>query len=305
MDFRNEALNMARMQRLLEESEFSNKDVIIPDPVMDLTSRRCCLLRKAWTHSPAAACTKACSYSAGQQLQPMLDMYSTCNCNMTIPTSTPLCRVLTMQWVPGVKLTTLPPDEIKALAKIGQEAFLTQLLEIGVSLWCLCLCLLANQPVLCCLSAFEPFQHFLKANLNERHFELGNTMLFAGFFHGDPHPGNLLKITEGKNAGKLVLLDFGLVAEIPSKDREAMVSAVIHLANKDWDALCGDFVSLGFLPADADRKRIIPVMDKVLTPYLRGGGARSFNFQALSQVCTSADVSLAVARHGRLQAMLP
>lgn len=48
----------------------------------------------------------------------------------------------------------------------------------------------------------------------------------------DPHPGNLLKVTEGPHAGKLALLDFGLVAEIPPVDREAMVSATIHLANR-------------------------------------------------------------------------
>ena len=60
----------------------------------------------------------------------------------------------------------------------------------------------------------------------------------AGFFHGDPHPGNLLLVTEGEHAGKLALLDFGLVAEIPEGDREAMVSATIHLANKDWCAAC-------------------------------------------------------------------
>jgi hypothetical protein len=31
------------------------------------------------------------------------------------------------------------------------------------------------------------------------------------------------------------------------------VSATIHLANKDWDALIDDFIALGFLPRDADR----------------------------------------------------
>jgi aarF domain-containing kinase len=140
-----------------------------------------------------------------------------------------------MEWVTGVKLTTLPGDELRLLSKVGQEAFLTQLLEIG-------------------------------------------------FFHGDPHPGNLLKVTEGPNAGKLALLDFGLVAQIPSTDREYMVSAIIHLANKDWDALVDDLVALGFLPSNPDRGLIVPVMDRVLSPYLRGGGAKSFNFQALSQV---------------------
>ncbi len=32
------------------------------------------------------------------------------------------------------------------------------------------------------------------------------------------------QVTEGPHAGKLALLDFGLVAEIPAEDREAMVS---------------------------------------------------------------------------------
>lgn len=38
-----------------------------------------------------------------------------------------------------------------------------------------------------------------------------------------------MQVTEGPDAGKLALLDFGLVAEIPSQDRAAMVSATIHL----------------------------------------------------------------------------
>jgi len=143
-------------------------------------------------------------------------------------------RVLTMEWVTGVKLTLLEPGEIRDLARVGQEAFLVQLLQ-------------------------------------------------EGFFHGDPHPGNLLKVTEGPDAGKLAILDLGLVAEIPAPDREAMVAATIHLANKNWSAVVEDFVALGFLPADCDRRVIIPVMDRVLSPYLRGGGAKAYNFQALSQ----------------------
>ena len=91
--------------------------------------------------------------------------------------------------------------------------------------------------------------------------------------------GNLLKVTSGPDAGKLCLLDFGLVAEVPEPDREAMVSATIHLANRDWASLVDDFVALDFLPADCDRGVIIPVMDRVLSPYLSGGGAKAFNFQ--------------------------
>lgn len=58
-------------------------------------------------------------------------------------------------------------------------------------------------------------------------------------------------MASGPDAGKLALLDFGLVAEIPAYDREAMVSATIHLANRDWGALVDDFIALGFLPRDA------------------------------------------------------
>ena len=39
-----------------------------------------------------------------------------------------------MEWVTGVKLSLLPQAEVRALAKVGQEAFLTQLLEIGAPL---------------------------------------------------------------------------------------------------------------------------------------------------------------------------
>ena len=36
-----------------------------------------------------------------------------------------------MDFVRGVKLSTLPPEEIRRLVKVGQDAFLVQLLEIG------------------------------------------------------------------------------------------------------------------------------------------------------------------------------
>lgn len=70
-----------------------------------------------------------------------------------------------------------------------------------------------------------------------------------------------------------------------------MVSATIHLANRDWDSLVDDFVALGFLPASIDRGVVIPVMDRVLSPYLKGGGARAFNFQVVVVVAMHASGS--------------
>ena len=42
-------------------------------------------------------------------------------------------RVMTMEWVAGVKLTQLPAPQVRDLVAVGQEAFLVQLLEIGAT----------------------------------------------------------------------------------------------------------------------------------------------------------------------------
>mmetsp|Transcript_39279 Transcript_39279/g.155839 ORF Transcript_39279/g.155839 Transcript_39279/m.155839 type:complete len:154 (-) Transcript_39279:2096-2557(-) len=59
----------------------------------------------------------------------------------------------------------------------------------------------------------------------EKLVDVGNSafltqLLDWGVFHGDPHPGNLLVTPEGK----LCILDFGLMANIPGEDRNKMVT---------------------------------------------------------------------------------
>lgn len=104
------------------------------------------------------------------------------------------------------------------------------------------------------------------------------TQLFeAGFFHADPHPGNLLLLDEKTEDGvELALIDCGLMASINDEDRDHMISAVIHLANKDYASLVDDFMRLQILPEDANRAAIIPLMDKALSPYVKGGGAKKY-----------------------------
>ena len=66
------------------------------------------------------------------------------------------------------------------------------------------------------------------------------------------------------------------MASIQEEDRDHMISAVIHLANKDYPSLVDDFMNLKILPADSDRAAIIPLMDKALSPYVKGGGAKKY-----------------------------
>jgi aarF domain-containing kinase len=81
---------------------------------------------------------------------------------------------------------------------------------------------------------------------------------------------------EARGDAQMALIDFGLVAAIQQKDMDTMISAIIHLANKDYGSLVDDFISLEILPVNCDRAKVVPLMDKALTPYVKGGGAKKY-----------------------------
>ena len=136
-------------------------------------------------------------------------------------------RVLVSEWIDGRKLSDCSPMEINSLIGAAQEAFLTQLLQVGM-------------------------------------------------IHSDPHPGNLMFMDVPRGPATLALLDFGLVAKVKQEDMDVMVSAIIHLANRDYPSLVDDFIRLEILPSDCDRAKVVPLMDKALTPYVKGGGAGKY-----------------------------
>eukprot|EP00240_Pyramimonas_obovata_P003426 CAMPEP_0118949866 /NCGR_PEP_ID=MMETSP1169-20130426/50374_1 /TAXON_ID=36882 /ORGANISM="Pyramimonas obovata, Strain CCMP722" /LENGTH=850 /DNA_ID=CAMNT_0006896579 /DNA_START=76 /DNA_END=2624 /DNA_ORIENTATION=+ len=100
-------------------------------------------------------------------------------------------------------------------------------------------------------------------------------LLQVGFFHSDPHPGNLMRMDD-QSKGRLALLDFGLVATVKQEDQDTIVSSIVHLANKDYASLVDDFIKLKILPEDCDRSKVEPLMDKALSPYVKGGGAKKY-----------------------------
>ena len=88
--------------------------------------------------------------------------------------------------------------------------------------------------------------------------------------------GNIMYMKEPRGAAKMALIDFGLVASIQQQDMDTMISAIIHLANRDYASLVDDFIQLEILPTDCDRSLVVPLMDKALTPYVKGGGAKKY-----------------------------
>ncbi len=93
-------------------------------------------------------------------------------------------------------------------------------------------------------------------------------LLEHGFFHADPHPGNLLAMPDGK----LAYLDFGMMSQVKPYQRYGLVEAIVHLVNRDFDGLGRDFVKLEFLTPDTDLRPIIPAISQVFNSSLGAAG---------------------------------
>eukprot|EP00310_Coccolithus_braarudii_P012979 CAMPEP_0183344758 /NCGR_PEP_ID=MMETSP0164_2-20130417/10350_1 /TAXON_ID=221442 /ORGANISM="Coccolithus pelagicus ssp braarudi, Strain PLY182g" /LENGTH=782 /DNA_ID=CAMNT_0025515807 /DNA_START=212 /DNA_END=2560 /DNA_ORIENTATION=- len=103
-------------------------------------------------------------------------------------------------------------------------------------------------------------------------------LLDTGFFHADPHPGNMLRSPDGK----LVILDFGLMTKITDNQKYGMIEAIAHLIHRDYERIGDDFVNLEFIPQGVDTAPIVPALARVFDAALAGGGAKSINFQELA-----------------------
>ncbi|WP_038544363.1 AarF/ABC1/UbiB kinase family protein [Synechococcus sp. KORDI-100] len=107
-------------------------------------------------------------------------------------------------------------------------------------------------------------------------------LLEFGYFHADPHPGNLFaRHGRSGDLGHIGYVDFGMMDSISNSDRLTLTGAVVHLINKDFEALAKDFQTLGFLSPTADLQPIIPALEEVLGGSL-GDSVGSFNFKAIT-----------------------
>ncbi|WP_036481104.1 AarF/ABC1/UbiB kinase family protein [Myxosarcina sp. GI1] len=142
-------------------------------------------------------------------------------------------RVLTLEWINGIKLT-----DIERIEAAGLD--LDNLIEIGVT-----------------------------SGLRQ--------LLEYGFFHADPHPGNLFATLDGRMA----YIDFGMMDQLEEWMKETIASAVVQLINRDYQALAKDFVRLGFLSPNVDIEPIIPALEQVLGRAI-GESVSSFNFKTIT-----------------------
>ncbi|MFM7394402.1 MAG: ABC1 kinase family protein, partial [Cyanobium sp.] len=107
-------------------------------------------------------------------------------------------------------------------------------------------------------------------------------LLEFGYFHADPHPGNLFALPGRTGTmGHMAYVDFGMMDSLSDADRLTLTGAVVHLINRDFEALAQDFVTLGFLNPRTDRSPIVPALEEVLGGAL-GENVGDFNFKAIT-----------------------
>ncbi|HYA32268.1 MAG TPA: AarF/ABC1/UbiB kinase family protein, partial [Thermodesulfovibrionales bacterium] len=73
-------------------------------------------------------------------------------------------------------------------------------------------------------------------------------VLEDGFFHADPHPGNILVTPDGR----LAFVDFGIVGSVTPEMMETMANTFLALIRRDFDMLIDQYVELGYVPEEVD-----------------------------------------------------
>src|SRR5271154_1146762 len=85
-------------------------------------------------------------------------------------------------------------------------------------------------------------------------------VLRDGFFHADPHPGNIL-IQPGP---KIVLLDFGLAKDFPPTFRDGIVRLTFSILTSNRDGIIAAFKELGFRTRNGNPDTLLAFADLFL-----------------------------------------
>jgi predicted unusual protein kinase regulating ubiquinone biosynthesis (AarF/ABC1/UbiB family) len=90
-------------------------------------------------------------------------------------------------------------------------------------------------------------------------------LLEDGFFHADPHPGNLRVMADGR----LAFFDFGMVGRLDIKLQSNLINAFFHVVERDVHGLVDDMVRLGFIElSPEDETRFKPIIEGLFNRYL-------------------------------------
>jgi ubiquinone biosynthesis protein len=120
-----------------------------------------------------------------------------------------------------------------------------------------------------------------------------------GFFHGDPHPGNLLVSPDGT----LNFLDFGIVGVIYPQRRNAFVELLYAMIDQDPDLMIDALEHLGIIIAEKDRDQF---REEIYAAMLdaEGGTISQYSFKGMSDGLTETLRKYQIAMPQNLMLML-
>jgi ubiquinone biosynthesis protein len=88
-------------------------------------------------------------------------------------------------------------------------------------------------------------------------------VLIDGFFHGDPHPGNIF-ITE---KGQIALMDFGVVGRIDDDLKFRFVNLILDIIKKDTDSIARDVLQIGIIKRKVDFRELKKDIREIFQKY--------------------------------------
>ena len=90
-------------------------------------------------------------------------------------------------------------------------------------------------------------------------------MMVDGFLHADPHPGNLLV----QDDGTIVVLDWGMVLDVPRWTREYILDLALAVERDDLDGMINGMYRLGMISPEVSRGEIREAATEILAVMAR------------------------------------
>lgn len=107
-------------------------------------------------------------------------------------------------------------------------------------------------------------------------------VLEDGFFHADPHPGNLF-VALGPDGPVITYVDFGMVGEVTPPMKKAFREAMIAIGQRDVDKLVDALRVLGFIRAGANVEPVKKAIQWLFDNY-RAVSAQTLNFKQIEEL---------------------
>jgi len=129
----------------------------------------------------------------------------------------------------------------------------------------------------------------------------------GGVFHADPHPGNIMLLTDGR----LAMLDFGSVGRLDAQQRFALQALLLALGRGDPAALRDALLELVSRPDEVDELALERALGQFIARHLAGGTAATpemftdlFRLATRFELVIPADIATVLRSLGTLEGTL-